>query len=149
MRRRIRLQRSRAANPVDLRMRSLAPRLNAIVSDLWAVLQALPGIEIGRRREGPLALLNEARKRGLQAVHRDPRARLRLQRTIRWVERLVLPGRGNCYRRALLEMALDSGAAREPLMLGLMSTGTPGSGHAWLASERVDADATYDCVLSV
>jgi hypothetical protein len=62
----------------------------------------------------------------------------------------VLPGEPNCLRRALLEIALDAGAAEEPLHLGLKVPGGPRSGHAWLASWPDAANASaYDAVLEV
>jgi hypothetical protein len=47
-----------------------------------------------------------------------------------------LPDGGNCYRRALLAIALDAGAAQDPLVLGLDARGGPASGHAWLGERR-------------
>jgi hypothetical protein len=62
----------------------------------------------------------------------------------------VLPAGPNCYRRALLEMYLDSGASREPLYLGLRAHGGPRSGHAWLASWPDNAGASaYDAILEM
>jgi hypothetical protein len=54
-------------------------------------------------------------------------------------------GGGNCFRRALLEIAVDPDAATEPLRFGLREDGGVGSGHAWLASSteprcRFDAE---------
>jgi hypothetical protein len=67
---------------------------------------------------------------------------LRLRRIIAAVDRR-LPDRGNCVRRALLEMALSPQAAAERLCAGFRSGGGAGSGHAWLESqsppERFDA----------
>ena len=40
-------------------------------------------------------------------------------------------------------MALDAGAAAEPLRFGLREHGGPGSGHAWLG-DRPDESARYD-----
>jgi hypothetical protein len=65
-----------------------------------------------------------------------------LRRLIRGVD-ACLPGGGNCYRRALLEVALDPAAAAEPLHLGLREHGGPRSGHAWLGDRR-DSGEAYD-----
>jgi hypothetical protein len=60
------------------------------------------------------------------------------------------PDGGNCFRRALLEMSLDAGAAQERLCLGLKAAGGPRSGHAWLSSWPDAANAgTYDTVLEM
>jgi hypothetical protein len=61
-----------------------------------------------------------------------------------------LPDGGNCVRRALLEMALDGGAARDTFHAGLQSQGGPGSGHAWLAWQPTrDKNDRYDAVISI
>jgi hypothetical protein len=58
------------------------------------------------------------RARGATATARGPIGRARLRRAIGWVDALA-PGGANCYRRALLEIALDAGAARETVVFGL------------------------------
>jgi hypothetical protein len=83
------------------------------------VLAALPIVEMLRRLQGPA---------------RGPAARARLRRAIAWVDR-CLPG-GGCYRRVMLEMALDPAAAREPFRIGLHRRGNRVDGHAWLANRR-------------
>jgi hypothetical protein len=74
---------------------------------------------------------------------RDARARARLQWLIRAVDRLF-PSGPNCYRRALVEIGIDAGAAAERLHMGLSAFGGRDSGHAWLTSspgtERYDAE---------
>lgn len=101
------------------------------------ILRALPGVELDRRTLGPVPILAKVRARGAQAAARDAGERRRLRRLIGIVDALV-PGGGNCYRRTLLEMALDPGAAAEPLRFGLREHGGPGSGHAWLGDRPVD-----------
>jgi hypothetical protein len=44
-------------------------------------------------------------------------------------------GGGNCFRRALLEMALDRGAAGDPLLMGFNVHGGRLAGHAWLPAD--------------
>jgi hypothetical protein len=68
--------------------------------------------------------------------------RTKLQRLIRFVDRLF-PSGPNCYRRALIEIAMDAGAAAEPLHMGLQAEGGLNSGHAWLASSS-DPSRSYD-----
>lgn len=82
---------------------------------------------------------------------RGPEARLRLRRAIHFVDRLLSPRGGNCYRRALLEVSLDSQAATEPFMFGLKAGGRARSGHVWLGSamSRDEGAGAYDCVVSV
>jgi hypothetical protein len=78
---------------------------------------------------------------------RSPRERATLQSLIRLIDR-AFPSGPNCYRRALVEMAVDAGAAVEPLHLGLAAEGGPNSGHAWLASS-LDRGGRYDAELVV
>jgi hypothetical protein len=119
-----------------------AEPLASLVSETLRVLLALPLIEAGRRFSGPRAVISRARAVGGQAVGRAPGERARLQAVIRRVDRW-LPDGGNCYRRALVEIALDAGAAAEPLTFGFRQHGGPKSGHAWLAGGR-EAGERYD-----
>jgi hypothetical protein len=57
-----------------------------------------------------------------------------------------MPKGPNCYRRALLEIALDPSAASEALFMGLDASGAPNSGHAWLG-EQPQANRRYDAVI--
>jgi hypothetical protein len=102
---------------------------------------AVPQIELGRRCEGPKSLVARLRAQGRLAMRRGPEDRARLQRVIALWDR-ILPGEASCYRRALLEIRLDAGAAEEQLHMGLRVPGGPRSGHAWLGSgapaERYD-----------
>jgi hypothetical protein len=61
---------------------------------------------------------------------------------IRFVDSLF-PSGPNCYRRALVEIAMDAGAAAEPLHMGLLADGGLNSGHAWLDS-AADPTRSYD-----
>jgi hypothetical protein len=107
----------------------------ALAAEFLRVLARLPEVEIGRRTQGPKPLLEKLRRRSRRTRRRDPAARARLRCAIGWVD-AHLPGLPNCYRRALLEIALDRGAAAEPLRLGLRASGGPRSGHAWLGNEE-------------
>lgn len=114
--------------------------------ELARVAAALPGVEAGRRREGPKPLAARLRARGAKSRARDAEGRELLRRAIGWIDR-KMPGGGNCYRRALLEMRLDRGAAAEPLRMGLKSAGGEVKGHAWLDDRHGESelgDANYD-----
>ena len=58
------------------------------------------------------------RARGRTGRRRSPRGRRRLRRAIMMVDARWTGG-GNCFRRVLIELALDAGAARERLVFGL------------------------------
>jgi hypothetical protein len=80
----------------------------------------------------------------MQQVPRTAAARASLRRLIRIVDR-CFPSGGNCYRRALIEVAMDASAAAEPLHMGIRSNGGPNSGHAWLGSlPESDGRGPYD-----
>jgi hypothetical protein len=97
----------------------------ATVVELVRVLWVLPVVEVGKRRRGPRLLLDTLRRKGGRCQQRDPAARSRLQHAIGWVDAHV-PGGPNCYRRVLLEIALDCGAAKEPFHMGFNIGGGPG-----------------------
>ena len=115
--------------------------------DVARVLFALPGIELARRTEGPAPLVNRLRLRGIRRVARSEVQRRSLRRAIAAVD-ARLGDSGNCYRRALLEIALDRDAAEKPFFMGLTASGGPRSGHAWLGSEAVPLRA-YDAIISL
>jgi hypothetical protein len=125
-------------------MRRLAQRA-AVGLELARVLAVLPGVEWGRRRLGPKPLLQRLRRRGRGCRERDPAARRRLRSAIAWLD-ARFPDQGNCYRRALLEVALDRGAAGEPFRMGFRLGEGALSGHAWLA-DRAGASESYDAEL--
>lgn len=115
-------------------MKRLA-ELAATLLEVCRVLQVLSRVEAARQRHGPQALLARLRRQAHGAPQRHSRTCLR--RAIRWVDARVAGG-GNCYRRALLEMALDRGAAAEPMLLGFDMQDDRLAGHAWLASAERD-----------
>ena len=100
-----------------------------------------------RKRRGPQELVHSLRLRGAQCRPRSATERSVLRRIIRFVDSLF-PSGPNCYRRALIEIATDAGAAKEPLRMGLAAEGGRNSGHAWLASSP-DPDRRYDAEFSV
>ena len=112
------------------------------LADLARVLLALPVVELARGTEGPACLVPRLRQRGSLRRRRNARGRARLQRLISAID-AGLPGSPSCYRRVLLEIYLDAGAAEEPLHMGLKVPGGPRSGHAWLGGSPAAADA-YD-----
>jgi len=111
------------------------------------VLSVVPGVEFGRITEGPAPLVRRLRSEGRGRRQRTPVERSRLQRVIRCID-ACLPDRGNCYRRSLLEVALDRGAAEEPFFMGLSAGGGAKSGHAWLGSSA-NLDRRYDAIIAI
>lgn len=103
------------------------------LTELARVLLVLPRVERARRRQGPRVALEALRRRARSAPCRGARGRGCLRRAIRWVDGRMADG-GNCYRRALLEVALDRGAAADPLLFGFTLRDEQLSGHAWLGS---------------
>lgn len=107
-------------------------RFGLLLVEVCRALWALPAIEWARRHEGPRRLVEGLRRVSSPKTPRDPAQRDRLRRAIHLVDAACL--RRNCLRRALLEVALDAGAAREPLYLGFRREPEGIQGHAWLGS---------------
>lgn len=103
------------------------------VWEMGRVLRVLGRVERARRKRGPGPLVEALRQEGSRAVQRDEQGRRCLRRAIRWVDTWF--GR-NCYRRVLLEIALDRGAAQEPVRFGLKADGSSLAGHAWLGDDE-------------
>jgi len=116
----------------------------SLLLDLLRVSRMAGVAEAARLSKGPRAAVEMMRAVGQRNPRRDARRRVALRRAIRLVDRWH-PGGPNCYRRVLLELALDRGAAEDRVMMGLRVSGSPGSGHAWLGSER--HDSVYDVLL--
>jgi hypothetical protein len=121
------------------------------IPDLWAdVAAVLPvALWVNRARflQGPGVLIPILRAQGARARRRDSNARRRLRKVIGFVDRCFPSGR-NCYRRTLIEIAVDAGAAEEPVHFGLKAHAAPASGHAWLG--EMDAPATdYEVQLDI
>jgi hypothetical protein len=110
-------------------------------AEVLRIAAILPLIESWRLYGAPGTCLRRVRARGVKAKVRSVAERARLQRLIGYIDHR-LPGGPNCYRRALIEMALDPTAAGEPFRFGLRRRGGPKSGHAWLADRR--DDVRYD-----
>lgn len=95
-----------------------AERAAAFTVELARVVRAVRAVDSSRRDETPRRAVAAMRARGSRAAARGPIGRARLRRAIGWVDALTPPG-ANCYRRVLLEIALDAGAARETIAFGL------------------------------
>jgi len=86
------------------------------------VLRALALVrEAERLREHtpPEHAVHAMRERGRSAPRRGPIGRARLRRAIGWVDAAYPRKGGNCFRRVLVEIGLDAGAAEETLVFGL------------------------------
>jgi len=115
--------------------------------DLARVVAILPSIELARRQLGPAAIVGQLRSRAARQKALSETDRRGLRAAIESIDARI-PGGPNCYRRALLEMALDPAAAREPLHMGLDASGAPRSGHAWLGA-LAQGNRSYDAVISL
>jgi hypothetical protein len=93
-------------------------RAEPLAKELARVIRLVREVDARRASETPETVLAGMRARGRTAVQRGPIGRARLQRAIGWVDAFV-PGGASCYRRVLLETALDAGAARETVVFGL------------------------------
>ncbi len=87
-------------------------------TELARVALLVAAAERARNAASPEAAVRAMRARGLAAPARGAIGRARLRRAIGWVDALH-PRGANCYRRTLLELALDRGAASESLVFGL------------------------------
>jgi hypothetical protein len=121
--------------------------IGASLADLIAIGLRLPEVEWRRLNEGPGPAVAKLRARGRKGPRRSSDERRELRRLISIVDRF-LPGEPNCYRRALLEMSVDAGAAEEELHLGLKVPGGPRSGHAWLGPSGA-LPAAYDVQVDI
>jgi len=115
--------------------------------ELTRVLLMLPRVELARGAGGPAPLVKRFRVLGRRCRARDIAERKRLRMVIARVD-ACLPDRGNCYRRALLEIALDAGAAQEPFHMGLSASCAPMSGHAWVGIEGT-GESNYDAIIAL
>ncbi len=102
--------------------------LPSIAREVARVIRALPLVEHHRRTLGPEPAVTDLRRRGARTTRRDPAARAQLRSAIALCDRL-LPLGGGCFRRALLEVALDAGAAEERFHVALHDKR---NGHVWL-----------------
>jgi hypothetical protein len=80
-----------------------------------------------------------ARAMGRTKERRSVAGRVPLRRAISWIDFIRRDGQPGCYRRVLMELALDAGLAELDACLGLDVGKT---GHAWLADDA--RAAAYD-----
>jgi hypothetical protein len=105
-----------------------------VAVEILRVLSVAARVEQARTNEGPTPLLTRLRVEGTGGLTRTPQQRRGLRRAVDLVDRFF-PGGPNCYRRVLLEVALDAGAARDRVCLGLRAGGGSGTGHAYFAAD--------------
>jgi hypothetical protein len=115
-------------------------------ADLARALGAVARVESDRRRLGIHQAVRRARGRAALVPERSPSGRKRLKKAISMADALM-PGGRNCVRRSLLEISLDSGAAKERLLAGFVAGGGYKSGHAWLESEPTSRK--FDAVVTL
>ena len=103
-----------ATDPAEQRA---AEEADSFALEVTRVTGVVRTVDAARKGETPERALAAMRARGLSTQRsRGPVGRARLRRAIGWVDAL----RGaSCYRRILLESALDAGAARETVVFGL------------------------------
>jgi hypothetical protein len=103
-----------ATDPAEERA---AEEADSFTVEVARVTRLVRAVDVARKRETPDHVLAAMRARGLATNRRrGPIGRARLRRAIGWVDAL---GGASCYRRILLESALDAGAARETVVFGL------------------------------
>jgi hypothetical protein len=107
--------------------------------ELVRVLRVVREVERRRLSDGPEAIVRDFRARGARQQKRGPIGRARLRRAIGWIDAAFHRG-PNCFRRTLLELVLDAGAARERLVFGLDVGRT---GHVTFKGRE---DRTFDVV---
>ncbi len=121
------------------------PEAPSSARELGAVVAVLPRVERLLRARSPEASIAGARALGRAAIRRPALRRRGLRWAAAWVDAFA-PGRAGCFRRTLLEVASDAGAADETVLLGLDVGRT---GHAWLesaAAEQRPYDVTFALV---
>jgi hypothetical protein len=114
----------------------------AFAAEVLAVLGVVREAERRRRHDSPEAAVRAMRARGHGARRRGPVGRARLRRAIGWVDALYM-GHPNCFRRTLVELGLDAGAADETLVFGLDVGRT---GHVALKDSE---DSTFDVAFEI
>jgi hypothetical protein len=121
------------------------------VFDFAVLLRRASWLDRLRTAAGPRPAVLVARRMGEQRRIRSDRERRSLRGMIFFIDRRWRGG-PNCYRRVLLEIAMDGGAAREIVQLGFRSGGGDGSGHAWLGPDIMmdgKSPSSYDAIVSI
>ena len=117
-------------------------RAEPFATELARVARRVRDVDARRHKDTPERLLADLRRSGAAARERGPIGRARLRRAIGWVD-AALPGGPNCYRRILLELSLDAGAARETVVFGLDVGST---GHVAFADRE---ERSFDVAFSI
>ena len=125
-------------------------RFLRLFGDLALLSRRAVRLERLRTSAGPREAVLEARRLGGRSYLRRPAERRLLRALIATVDRLW-PSGPNCYRRVLLEVAMDSGAAEELVQMGFRKEGGVGSGHAGLGPGVVvdGKERPYDAIVSI
>lgn len=90
-----------------------------VAVEIARVLRVVRDVDAKRSHESPEKVLATMRARGRETNQtRGPIGRARLRSAIGWIDAFAWGG-SNCYRRVLLESALDAGAADEAVVFGL------------------------------
>lgn len=114
----------------------------ALVLELLRATREIRRAERLRMTRGPAEAVSLQRARGRKERARTGDGRRLLRRAIVSIDARY-PGGGNCFRRVLVELALDAGAAGDRLVFGLDIGRT---GH--VAFEGAE-DATFDVVFAL
>lgn len=117
-------------------------RAEPFATELARVVRRVRDVDARRRHGTPERVLADLRRSGAATKERGPVGRARLRRAIGWVD-AALPGGPNCYRRILLELSLDAGAARETVVFGLDVGST---GHVAFADRE---ERAFDVAFSI
>jgi hypothetical protein len=111
--------------------------------EVMRAMSVVRTVDRGRAKETPEHVLAAMRACGVATRWvRGPLGRARLRRAIGWVDALG-PGGASCYRRILLESALDAGAARETVVFGL------DVGHTGHVAFEDREERTFDVSFSI
>ena len=120
-----------------------AEKAETFLTEVARAARLRPVVDAGRARDTPHVTVGAMRALGRRSARvRGPIGRARLRRAIGWVDALG-PGGANCYRRTLLELALDGGAARETVVFGLDVGST---GHVAFEGRE---DRTFDVSFAI
>lgn len=115
-----------------------------LMLDVFAVALLLPQVDRWRSL-GPEVAIEKAREFGRSRGVRSASSRASLQRAINFVDRLRGP---NCYRRVLLELALDRSAVHSPVFFGVQNRVAGEPGHAWLGQDT-DQERRFEAVFQI
>ena len=120
----------------------VAEATEAFLVELARTLRVARACEKARTRMTPEEAVRNAQQLGKLARSRGPLGRARLRRAISWVDAAMGE---NCYRRVLLEVALDGGAACEKVVFSL-DVGK--KGHVALDG-RDETTAAFDIAFAI